>query len=50
MNPRSTLIIDDNDQIRAFLREALEQAGYSVLEAFDGREGLRHSDRPPRRS
>ncbi|MEO7862607.1 MAG: response regulator [Nitrospirales bacterium] len=41
MNPRSILLIDDNDHIRAFLRKALEQAGYTVLEASDGRKGLR---------
>jgi DNA-binding NtrC family response regulator len=35
------LIIDDDDHARAVLRQALERAGHSVLEAADGREGLR---------
>ena len=47
MNARSILIIDDNDQIRAFLREALEQAGYAVLEASDGQKGLRQFRKTP---
>ena len=34
------LIIDDDPQIRAVLRIALRQAGYSVAEAGDGAEGL----------
>lgn len=36
------LLIDDDPQIRAMLRQALERAGYTVSEASDGREGLRH--------
>lgn len=37
----SILIIDDNDDIRGFLRQVLEEAGYDVTEACNGREGLR---------
>lgn len=35
------LIIDDEDQFRAMLRKALESAGHEVLEASDGKEGVR---------
>lgn len=34
------LIIDDEELIRAFLRSALEGAGYEVMEAINGRQGL----------
>ena len=33
------LVIDDNDQFRAMLRECLQNEGYEVLEASDGKEG-----------
>lgn len=36
----SALVIDDEDQIRFFIRKALEQAGYAVEEARGGKEGL----------
>src|SRR5512147_908798 len=35
------LIIDDSASVREVLRVALESEGYSVLEAADGREGVR---------
>jgi DNA-binding response OmpR family regulator len=35
------LIIDDDDLIRQMLRAVLEREGYDVLDASDGREGLR---------
>ena len=35
------LIIDDDNQFRAMLREMLERSGYEVVEASDGKEGLR---------
>ena len=35
------LLIDDSPDVRAVLRVALESEGYSVLEAADGREGVR---------
>lgn len=41
MNPRSILLIDDNDEIRVLLRRILEKAGYFVMDAANGREGLR---------
>lgn len=34
------LIIDDDTTIREVLRQILERAGYEVMEASDGREGL----------
>ena len=37
----SILLIDDSPDIRSVLRVALESAGYSVIEAADGREGVR---------
>ena len=36
----SVLVVDDEDQIRQLIRETLEQAGYEVREARDGKEGL----------
>ncbi len=34
------LVIDDDQQIRILLRQVMELAGYEVVEAGDGREGL----------
>ena len=36
----SILVVDDEDQIRHLIRETLEQAGYQVTEARDGKEAL----------
>jgi two-component system response regulator (stage 0 sporulation protein F) len=47
VNHRSILIIDDNEQIRTFLRKVLEQAGYMVTEAPNGQEGLRQFRQTP---
>jgi DNA-binding response OmpR family regulator len=35
------LIIDDEDQARRMLHQVLERAGYEVVEACNGSEGLR---------
>ncbi len=35
------LVIDDNNQIRALIRQALEEAGHDVLDASDGAMGVR---------
>ncbi len=35
------LIIDDDEQILAMLRQTLEREGYKVVDASDGKEGLR---------
>ena len=47
MNHRSILIIDDDEQIRAFLRRVLEAAGYMVTDAPNGQEGLRQFRQTP---
>lgn len=36
----SVLVVDDQDQVRQLVREILEQSGYEVEEARDGKEGL----------
>ena len=36
----SVLIVDDEEAIRRLIRNTLEQAGYHVHEAADGKEGL----------
>ncbi|MEQ1795899.1 MAG: response regulator [Nitrospira sp.] len=36
----SVLVVDDEDQIRQLIRETLEQAGYDVEEAGNGKQGL----------
>src|SRR6266852_6483191 len=35
------LVIDDDTELRALLRLALEMAGHQVLEASDGRQGIK---------
>jgi CheY-like chemotaxis protein len=36
------LVIDDDVPTRRMLRQALERAGYEVIEAHEGLEGVRH--------
>lgn len=36
----SVLVVDDQDEVRQLIRDALEQAGYDVDEACHGKEGL----------
>ncbi|MGA6827596.1 response regulator [Nitrospira sp. NS4] len=36
----SVLVVDDEDQIRQLIRDTLEQAGYEVQEARNGKQGL----------
>lgn len=38
---KQILVIDDERQVRAMLRLALERTGYAVVEASDGKEGIR---------
>jgi CheY-like chemotaxis protein len=37
----SLLLIEDDEQLRSIFRQILEGAGYEVVEACNGREGLR---------
>ncbi|HEX2877754.1 MAG TPA: response regulator [Polyangiaceae bacterium] len=37
---KKVLVVDDSETIRLEVRRALDQAGFSVLEARDGAEGL----------
>ena len=41
MKGRRVLVVDDEVDVRGLVRELLERAGYDVVEATDGREGLR---------
>ena len=44
---KSILIIDDDEQIRTALRMLLEQSGYEVISAPDGKKGLKlYHDKP----
>ncbi|MGC4093429.1 MAG: response regulator [Polyangiaceae bacterium] len=40
MNERKVLIVDDSETIRQQVASALEQAGFGVVEACDGIDGL----------
>jgi PAS domain S-box-containing protein len=40
MAPVSVLVIDDDPDVRSFIAAALEEQGYRVRQANDGREGL----------
>jgi DNA-binding response OmpR family regulator len=48
MSGATVLVVDDDDDIRVLVRMLLERAGYGVVDAADGREGLRalHARRP----
>lgn len=43
----SVLVVDDEDQIRQLIRETLEQAGYQVTEARDGKDALQQYRQSP---
>jgi two-component system cell cycle response regulator DivK len=45
---RRILIVEDQEDNRAILRDLLSQAGYSLIEAADGEEGVKlaQSERP----
>ena len=39
------LVVDDESQVRVMLRDILEEAGYEVFEAEDGRKGVQAFDK-----
>ena len=41
------LVIDDDEQMRILLRQVMEWAGYEVIEAADGREGMLKQRKQP---
>ena len=41
---RRVLLVDDDRSVRGILRLFLEEAGYEVIEASDGRDALRHAE------
>ncbi|HVM21773.1 MAG TPA: PAS domain S-box protein [Sphingomicrobium sp.] len=43
--PLSVLVIDDDPDVRGFMAAALDEQGYRVREASDGREGLAEFER-----
>jgi CheY-like chemotaxis protein/two-component sensor histidine kinase len=45
--PVSILVIDDDPDVRGFIVETLEEQGYIVREAADGREGIAEVEREP---
>jgi signal transduction histidine kinase len=42
MGTETVLLVEDEDDVREFVREALEEAGYKVVEARDGLEAIAH--------
>ena len=43
--PKTILIVDDSSSLRTVVKIALVRAGYAVLEAGDGKEGLSQLDK-----
>jgi DNA-binding response OmpR family regulator len=43
----SILVIDDDEQVRSLLAQALVRSGYQVMLAADGKEGCRAADENP---
>ena len=43
--PKTILIVDDSSSLRTVVKIALSRAGYDVLEAGDGKEGLGQLDK-----
>lgn len=43
----SVLVVDDEEPVRVMLRQMLERAGYRVIEARDGEEGVASYRRDP---
>ena len=49
MSRLTVLLVDDDDQVRALLREVLEMDGHTVLEASDGTAALAIATTPGER-
>jgi CheY-like chemotaxis protein len=47
VNPKSVLVVDDEPDVRGYLRTALEDAGFVVRTACDGLEALNSIRRDP---
>jgi PAS domain S-box-containing protein len=45
VEPLSVLVIDDDPDVRAFIAATLEEQGYGVIHAADGRDGVRQFER-----
>jgi PAS domain S-box-containing protein len=45
--PLSVLVIDDDPDVRAFIAAALEEQGYKVRQASDGKGGIVEAEREP---
>jgi CheY-like chemotaxis protein len=45
--PLSVLVIDDDPDVRAFIVAALEEQGYRVRQASDGKQGIAEAEREP---
>lgn len=48
MNKDQILVVDDNEDIRFFVRAALTPEGFDVIEAADGNQALRYLERENR--
>jgi len=46
-DPKSILIIDDDETVRVVLRDILEREGYRVVDAPDGGSGIRRYQESP---
>lgn len=47
MKPSTILVIEDHASVRALLAQVLEEAGYQVSQAADGRQGLERFQAQP---
>jgi len=45
---KTILIVDDSSSLRVVVKMALVRAGYAVIEASDGREGLAQLEKAPK--
>jgi hypothetical protein len=47
MGDETVLLVEDDERVRGLARHILQDRGYTVLEARDGKEGLQVSTRHP---